>query len=185
MPSYCTHDNGGNPFKVDITAKRSGFRVKVYQVKFDEQKNEYNFETSKCFLTIVVPRVFVARESDAPPKRQQSKYFYHEDGHVVVLEVNSHESVYIGERVYKFKTLAKLERLESFIGNSDVPYPCVVDQDHNVYLLLENKIIKHMTRKAFGNSTDIYDFYYHNKIPKERLQAMETTIIRDRDCVIS
>ena len=180
MPTYYTHDNGGRPFKVVVTKAKSGCQVKVYQEKFDEDKDEYNFETSKCFLSLIVPRVFVARESDAPPQVRKRKDFWHEDGHVVVLEVNSHESIYIGESVYKFKTLAKLERLESYIGNNDVPYPCVVDQDHNVYLFIENQIIKRLTRKAFGNSGDVYDFYYNTKVPKERLQNMETTTIRKR-----
>lgn len=117
-----------------------------------------------------------------PPKVQQNKYFYHEDGHGVVLEVNSHEYIYIGESVYKFVVLAKLTRLESYIGNNDVPYPCVVDQHHNVYLFIDQVIIKHLTRKTFGNSTDVYEFYYKykDKIPQERLQSMQTKTIRKR-----
>lgn len=182
MPTYLTHDNYDRPFKVVITKKASNFEVKLFQSSFDEERGEFDFAKSRCFLNVVSPKVFVAREHNTPPKVRMRKHFWHEDGHVVVVEVNPHEYVYVGASVYKFTTIAKLVRLESFIGNNDVPHPCVIDQDHNVYLLTEHKVIKHLTRKAFGNSDDVYDFYYKhkNKIPKDNLADMQTKIIRKR-----
>ena len=179
--TYFTHDNYLRPFKVVVT-KQESIEVKVFQSSFDEESSEFGFANSKCFLKVVSPKVFVARLNDTPSKVRQRKHFWHEDGHVVVVEVNPNEYIYIGESVYKFTTFAQLTRLESYIGNNDVPYPCVVDQDHNVYLFIDQVIIKHLTRKAFGNSTDVYDFYYKHKdkIPKERLQTMQTKTVRKR-----
>jgi hypothetical protein len=105
--TYFTHDNYARPFKVVITKKDSDFEVKVFQETFGEATDDFGFAKSKCFLKVLSPKVFVARLNNTPYKVRQRKHFWHEDGHVVVVEVNPNEYIYIGESVYKFVVLAK------------------------------------------------------------------------------
>jgi hypothetical protein len=178
--TYLTHYNGGRPFEVVIFKDKLGFRVEVYKVEF-EPPLEGKTRTKLVFAD-VVPRVFVARESDVPEAIKLNEGFYHEDGHVVVLELTPDTSIYIGESVYMFKTLAKLNRMESYIGNSDVPCPCVIDEEGNVYLFLEDTIITHAGLGGFKDSKydDYYDFYYDGKPEEDKLRAMETVRVHNK-----
>jgi|694.fasta_scaffold02748_21 hypothetical protein len=182
VQTYLTHYNCARPFEVVIREKEHGFAVEVYKVEFErcwEGKTR-----SKLVFDGVVPRVFVARESDVPEAIKLYEGFDHEDGHVVVLELTPDKSVYIGESVYMFKTLAKLERMESYIGSNDVPYPCMIDEEGNVYLLFYEKIITHAGLgglKDSGEYDDYYELYDDGKIEPDKLRAMEIKVIEEHE----
>ena len=79
---------------------------------------------------------------------------------MVVVKTSHLKYVVVGNTIQEFTTLAPVTRIESYVGNSDVPYPCVVDAEHNVYLLLESVVMKHVTKKQVEPFGDVYRFYY-------------------------
>ena len=66
--------------------------------------------------------------------------------------------MYIGNKIYEFKTKDEIVDYMSFVGNSDVPYPYAIGTE-NTYLMIEDVFIPNKELKVFGNE-DPYEIYY-------------------------
>jgi hypothetical protein len=162
--TYLVHANGGRPFKVVL--KNVQGRVKVDVMK---QTTDFKaYEKEPCWSAFS-EEVFVANH-DTIPKVGKPKWRRGDPldvcaavGHVVVVKTGHLKYVFVGHAIQEFKTLAPVTRIESYVGNSDLPYPCVVDSQHNVYLLLESVVMKHVTKKQIEPFGDVYGFYYAKK----------------------
>ena len=155
---YLTHKNGGRPFCVFI----KDLDVIIYRME-EEKYHFENWEEHPCFYTKKVAH-FSAREIfiGKSPKNKMTIYSggYGKwaDGNSILLWIKDDKYVFIGESIFSFKTLSKVVKYVSPVGNSDVPYPYAIDENGRSYLLIENVMID---RKIKG---DPYSYYYrHNR----------------------
>jgi hypothetical protein len=157
------HDNGGRPFKVEIS---NGNSVKVFklitnsdaesscvrkdvhsdeedihseedvfQIMEDDSDDNENHYSADPIISFQATKVFVGIHD------RLSSYDPEMDGNSVLLEVGQNEYVSIGWNIFRFKTLSEIIQYESPIGNSDVPYPYARDNQGNYYLMVENVIL--------------------------------------------
>lgn len=80
----------------------------------------------------------------------------HEVGNSILVRKNTDRWIWIGERILEWKPLAPIVSFSSPVGNSDVPYPFAIDQDNNIYLLIEMAVLKNCSPIP----TDPYALYY-------------------------
>lgn len=141
------HDNGGRPFKVDISSK-----VDVYkQISNDVYE-------STPFLTLQPQRIFVGTSPLIPMTEFSDGYGPEFDGNSILLEMDPKEKTYIfiGSEIFSFQSFDKIVKFVSPVGNNDVPYPYAIDECGNCYLLLEDVVLK------LGSFTiqEPYQYYY-------------------------
>lgn len=137
--SYYTHDNGGKPFKVDVDGKN----VKIYMfVENSEDKSEESIDGdySMCILTFESDIVFIGES----PNIEMSRYSHGPkyDGNSILLHIKNNEYVFIGTKIFSFEALSTIVNFVSPVGNNDVPYPYAIDENGNIYLLIEDVVIK-------------------------------------------
>lgn len=65
--------------------------------------------------------------------------------------------VFIGGKIFSFKSYSQITDFVSQIGNSDVPYPVAIDSEQNHYLLIEDVVIKSNPDLL---AQDAYRYYY-------------------------
>ena len=71
--------------------------------------------------------------------------------------------IFIGHKIFSFKTEYEIINYVSEVGNNDVPYPYAVDIKNNYYLMIEE-----MRLSVPGEySTDPYTYYYSEKNNKD------------------
>jgi len=154
-----TLDNGGIPFCVFY--KKNDIIV----FKMNEEYVIENWKMDPCFYTVRIAQfspkeVILGKSIKNKMTEFSGNYGAWATGNSILLWIKENEYVYIGESIFKFKSLAKIVKYFSPIGNSSVPYPYAVDEEERYYLLIENLMIKHIPR---GFKKDPYDYYYDKK----------------------
>jgi hypothetical protein len=152
---YLTHDNGGRKYLVRISEKRF---VKVYRQSPVKEKKNDSFNPKD--FTIMV------KEIKNPKKIFMGKGSKDEIGNSILVQTGSHSYVFIGTKIFSFKTEATIKTFVSRVGNSDVPYPYAIASDSRVYLLIENVsfILDEIGFTKDGDyQEDPYEIYYDNK----------------------
>ena len=119
--TYETHDNGGRPFTIAINDD-------IATITHIESNTVYVQRFIQCFVG----------EADN----------HSEAGNSILLLVNANKYVYIGHKMFTFTSIALIITYRSPIGNSDVPYPYAIDEDGNVYLLIEDAVIRNFIQRA-------------------------------------
>ena len=104
---YYTHDNGGRPFKVHVGKAT----VYIY-------RNVPDCPLVKRYGN--VEHVFIGTNLGT--------HF----GNTILLKIEDHKYVYIGEWVVEFEIEDEIVEYHSYIGSNDVPYPVAVGKE-NVY----------------------------------------------------
>lgn len=159
--TYFVHANGARPFKVVLKDVQGKVNVDVLKQKADFK----GYDTEPCWSD-VSEEVFVANHDTIPKvgnqnwRRGEPLDVCAAEGHAVVVKTGHLQYVFVEHAIQKFKTLAPVTRIESYVGNNDVPYPCVVDAEHNVYLLLEGVVMKHVSKRQIEPFGDVYGYYY-------------------------
>ena len=89
-----------------------------------------------------------------------------EDGNTILLHMGNNEYIYIGARIFSFKSLNPIVSFISLIGNNDVPYPYAIDDKGNIYMLIEDVIIKFndKIKKQMKEYDNPYDYYYNYRL---------------------
>jgi hypothetical protein len=147
---YATHDNGGRPFAVKLIGKQ----VHVYEVeRTDKKDNEY----------YLIGKVPVRDKSDLMIGIDDAYKFH---GNTVLVRLKNNRYLYIGESLFEFSPVDKIEKYYSPVGNSDVPYPYAVGEEFT-YLLVEGVYIDNRYLKSFkpkGYDNVPYTYYYGHDI---------------------
>jgi len=149
--SYYTHDNGGRPFRVDITEKY----VKVYIGEQDEP-----YVLIKTYVNL--SQIFVGRSPKNAMTEFSGGYGPLFDGNSILIGNNIdgvRTYVHIGCNIFSFTPYAKIVEYVSPIGNNDVPYPYAIDELGNYYLMIEDVIL---LKPVLVDEKDPY-WYYYNK----------------------
>jgi len=161
---FDTQDNGGYPFRVYIEKGRA----EIYELEFDEDTDEH---TPGNLMGAVNGGKFFVGTS---PLNKMTEFSggAGEDGSSLVLQdekdVKDNIYTFVGTKIYKFKTLAPLIYFTSPVGNNSVPYPWAQDRDGNIYLLIEDVVIKNWApaiNKTIEEKDQLepYTYYYNNR----------------------
>jgi hypothetical protein len=164
---YYTLDNGGNPFKVEISDDNI---VTVYIQDSEESDiQEKNVYQQVPFKTYKPEKIFIGKSilnkaTKFSGARDDPKF----DGNSILLEINSKklEYIHIGAVIYSFKAYAKIKEYVSPVGNSSVPYPYAIDKNDNYYLVIEDVVLQHddKIKNMIKEGYDPYDHYYDNNV---------------------
>eukprot|EP01102_Stenamoeba_stenopodia_P018742 TRINITY_DN6934_c0_g1_i1.p1 TRINITY_DN6934_c0_g1~~TRINITY_DN6934_c0_g1_i1.p1 ORF type:complete len:217 (-),score=43.06 TRINITY_DN6934_c0_g1_i1:33-596(-) len=156
VQTYDTHDNGGRPFRVKIAKDDT---VTVYSILPD---SEYYAQQPSV---TVRGKAFVGLSPlDGPDF----------DGNTILVQTGNLEYIYIGGKIFKFKTLAPITKYNSPVGNNDVPYPYAIDSEGRVYLMLESVIL---TGNGDAALEDPYKEYWFNNRQSSGRGVEKMTIV--------
>jgi hypothetical protein len=152
---YLIHDNYSKPFVVDVQ---------------DNKVDVYLYPEHELLLTFPASyhaqRVFVGKS----PKNKMttfSKGFGRKfDGNSILLELSPLHYLFIGSRIYSFRTLFPIVQYVSPVGNNNVPYPFAIDSSGQFYLMSENAILQSVPK---AHRADPYEWYYFEVIQKNPL----------------
>ena len=155
---YLIHDNGGRPFLVIISTKDvSIFKLpKGVEEDEDTSKNDYT-ELVKEYKN--VKKVFIGKS--VKPKDDTAYYAAYGkefDGNTILIEIKDKRYCLVAEKIVEFSTKDSIEKFESPVGNSDVPYPLAYGSQ-NVY---------------------VFGFDVHKYIPKETVKGLSTGKIQEK-----
>ena len=156
--TYLTHDNGGNPFLVDIKEKN----VKIYRINpkvyLDDVKKHYYDYLIKEYLT---KKIFIGKSPKNKMTEFSAGYGKKFDGNSILLELPDGKCVFIGESIYQFTPTSRIVSYCSPVGNNDVPYPFALDSE-NIYFMLDKTYvpIKYLPKLKKKQMTDLYTYYY-------------------------
>ena len=130
--------NYSEPFKVILRDNLIAIRKRT---------NNDNYEPYLS-LTLENKRVFLPEVHNATPTRFLQPTTPDTEGNSVLVQLAPRVYLFIGLRIYIFKTTDEIVHFYSPIGNNDVPYPWAVGTQ-NTYLLIEeglmdNTLVQHL-----------------------------------------
>jgi hypothetical protein len=163
---YYTRDNGGRPFKVEISENNT---VSIYAQDMEEQEKTI-FEENPFKIynpeKIFIGKSILNKMTEFSGARDDPK----RDGNSILLEMNSKklEYIHIGATVYSFTAYDKIREYVSPVGNSGVPYPYAIDELGNYYLMIEDIVLENndKIKKAIQDKSKI-------KGPKNKIKNPE------------
>ena len=154
---YFRHDNGGRPFKVIVEKNNDVYDVFVY--KMAQEENEYE---DNAILTFKSDMVFIGQSPLNKMTRYSGGHGAKFAGNTILLHLHDNIYVSIGWEIFSFETNSKITSYVSPVGNSDVPYPYATDEDGDIYLIINDVVIKNNTELAnqMRYYDDPYTYYY-------------------------
>jgi len=169
--SYLTHDNGGRPFRVDISA--DGKTVKLHQrVKIDYSRYKHakdypedTYHDEPAMVWRHVKNVFVGDSPKTDMTSFSCGFGPKFRGNSILLHLKGLEYVFIGMNVFQFAAKSPIVKYVSEVGNNDVPYPYAVDSKGRIYLLIENVILTKHLEEATNQGP--YHWYYDKTLMTE------------------
>jgi hypothetical protein len=132
---YTLEPGGGKGYEVNI------MKTKIIVHKIEDRNKEYIINNYK--------KVFVGKNSKKYGPNPNPN-----TGLSILVEVKEKEYIFISHLIHKFKTLEKIDKFYSQVGNSWVLYPFALTKNY-AYLLIENKYLQ----RNFGD-IDPYQVYY-------------------------
>jgi len=173
IQTYFIHDNGNTPFKVII---------------YDNIVKIFDNTTNEKLITFFSNKIFIGESKYNPTTNFSVAYDPDFRGNSILLKLDENEYEFIGKEIFSFQTLGNIVKYESPIGNSDVSYPYAIDEFGNIYLLIEDVILKHneQLRNILQNNKDPYDYYYKNRIiTKSNFDNISEYYIDDEKYILS
>jgi len=158
---YDIHNNFSRPF----TAVIKNNHVKIYNNKINSKI--YDLQVNKIFVG-KSPLIRMTKYSECVG----DKY----DGNSILLYLGNNTYKYIGECIYTFEALSPIIDYVSPIGNNDVPYPYAIDNNQNIYLMIEKVIMLNTSNyKSHILEYDCpYDYYYgRSSIEDNKINEMD------------
>lgn len=177
---YVTRDNGQDPFRVVIKGKMaiiynhnkemlpemvSSDDSSYYNSDYDDS-SEYEPEDTEI-IRFKFKQVFIGKSPLMEMTKNDESWGSEYDGNTILFQIKDKTYVYVGDKILSFTAISEIIEYISPVGNNDVPYPYAIDMDRNIYLILEDIIIKHVPLSKTQNIAKLkeYDtpyFYYYN-----------------------
>jgi hypothetical protein len=171
LQDYSIIDNGGEPFIVTINFAKK--KIFVYQIEhYDSGEMERPTETKELIYIAKYIDIFIGRSpldnQNTIGYRYDGQYEYEFDGNSILIETGENTYTYIGAEIYCFQSFSKINYYLSLVGPSCSPYPYAIDEDNNIYLMIEKisfKYTKDLDVYFRGNGKDSpYVLYYFENI---------------------
>ena len=195
-------DNGGIPFILKIYSNYVVVNVRIqqdYDTDDEDQDKPVEYSHSYYFKNLgyyrnsgldadwIWNRAAKYKDYDDSPKKNEKyedgvdrwiNYYLGEGNSMLFPTGNENEYIFIGWKIYRFKTKSKVIGFVSVMGNSQVPYPYAYDEDY-FYLLIEDVYFKRIFNH---NDNDPYEIYYQRKKSNLKLdeKKFDYEIIIDR-----
>jgi len=180
--TYLIQDNGGRPFKVVIDDNN---KVMIYKQDNLNEPNKSNKSNKfnklnesdediydiKPFLTLKPINVFIGKSPLNKWTEFSGGYGPKFDGNTILLDMGSNKYICIKSNIFSFDADNKIIEYVSIVGNNDVPYPYAVDENGDIYLLVDDVIIENnsKTKNQMQNYDNPYEYYYdYNLITSDR-----------------
>lgn len=157
--NYLIHDNGGRPFKVRIDQN-----VCIYKNTNNDEANYQEYETNPILTFEAPQKVFIGTS----PLNEMTQFSGGSgprfDGNSILLHIRDLEYVFIGWNIFAFRAIATISEYISPVGNNDVPYPYATDVNNNIYLLIDDIVIKYDPERDMSDYDDPYNYYYDHTL---------------------
>lgn len=146
---YTILDNGGQPFKV-IIYENNFLQVYTYD---EADYNIYNILVYETYFN----NIFIGQHPI-----NNNEFNKQLEGNSILVELEDYKYVFIGMNIFQFESLSKINYYLSPVGNNCVPYPYAVDENNNIYLMIENiiMILEDDTFEYIKTISSPYSFYY-------------------------
>jgi len=163
--TYFTHDNGGRPFKVDISAEC----VHVVKGIADATNNYEEFypDQEEFILSFKnLNHIFIGHSPKIPMTEfsgGHGKDFIGNSILIGLFKERVQTYIHIGCSIFSFTPYAEIIEYVSPVGNNDVPYPYAVDSLGNYYLMIEDVILLNtqtLKEDIIKSSNNPYRYYY-------------------------
>jgi hypothetical protein len=170
MRTYHIHDNGGRPFIVHIDKDE----LTVYADTSSSNLDKYVPVYDKLVYKTKFSKVFIGDDpyGHSPFWKPSFK------GNSILAQIALHKYVWIGLEICEFEPAPgdTILKFHSPVGNSDVPYPYAVGQNHT-YLMIEGK---YLDNKYVQKTDDPYEIYYARTRIEDRLAGSRWPIGKSR-----
>ena len=146
--SYKTLDNGGHPFRVEVTAEK---KVTVWKIEYDqddegdvEAHDEEPDEQEVLLLSVQASKVFVGTSPENACTKFSAGFGPEWDGNNIIFQkADGTDSVFceyyfVGVDFFKFSTISPIVYFTSPVGNNAVPYPWAQDMLGFIYLFADD-----------------------------------------------
>jgi len=132
MDNFDTSWNGDSCFRVKVINNNN---VKVIKLKYDDDK----YVETDVEFDYNVENVYIGYS----PKTKTTLYSkgYGIVGSSILLHIKDNNYIWIGNEIYSFTSISKINYFVSPVGNNYVPYPYAYDNDNNIYLFTEHLIL--------------------------------------------
>lgn len=174
---YLTHDNYNRPFcvyidqstnKVDVFMQPSSSQTTWLCFHCMNDNNDdlddldyYNKEKfTKLIATFTPSTIFIGKSPFNPMTEFSGGHGPTFDGNSILLKIDIHNYVFIGEKIYSFTTNHEIVEFISPVGNNDVPYPYAIDTSNNYYFLLGSETGM-LPVNDLSYCIDPYTYYYN------------------------
>ena len=163
VKSYLIHDNGGRPFKVEVSGKTVEIYKGEYRKLADGKTIDYdNMDYDRLIKKYTVKDVHVGKSDCIPAADGCGKDFI---GNTILLSLPGKKYIHVGRDIYEFTMEDDLDVYYSLVGNNDVPYPILLGSK-NVYFMLDYTYLPRDLFKAkmtAADWSDAYQYYYGYK----------------------
>jgi hypothetical protein len=157
---YLIHNNGGRPYRVDV----SGKLVEIYKGKPIEKEDksiDFNEEMdySELLRKLIVKDIHVGQSPCIPAADSCGPS---DKGNSILLHISGKTYMYIGHEIYIFSMEDTFEAYYSMIGNNDVPYPIILGSKY-VYFMLDYTYLPRdvfKTKMTSNTWADAYSYYF-------------------------
>ena len=173
MKRYEIHDNGGQPFIVDVGANK----LSIYEHKYDPVANSY--DEPKHFKDYTFRKVWIGDDTLGFGKKMGWRSAW--KGNSILAELTSGKMLFIGIEIYEFSMLPGDEPVlySSYVGNNDVPYPWLVGKTHT-YLMIESKVIPNEYLDIDGDAYVQFYGFNGNKTAADHAMKLKKKVIHKR-----
>ena len=155
--SYFIHDNGGRPYKVQV----SGKHVEIYKGEYrrdlaNTKASDYNhMDYDERIKKLTVKEVHVGKSPCIPNADLCGAAAV---GNTILLHVSGKKYMHIGRDIFEFTMEDDFDAYYSIVGNNDVPYPVLVGTKY-IYFMLDHATMPREAFKAKMGAADWADAY--------------------------
>ena len=151
MTTYYIHSNHTKPYKVIV-------QDKSVEVFFRIQKDTKFIE--HLILKSNYDEIFIGKSPLNKMTTYSGDYGKKFDGNTILFRLGE-TYVFIGDDIKLFKTSSKIIKFVSPIGNNDIPYPFAIDENNDIYLMIEDVIMSGLYPKDLDyDKISPYESYY-------------------------
>ena len=164
---FLIHDNGGRPFLVLLDGKHVTIKARNEDIETHIQYDKILFDEKVKNIWIACPRY----RWDGKDKTNINLA-----GHTILLQRQNGKYVFVGRKLYEFKSPEPILSFDSFITGSDVYESWAKTKNHGVLFELNNKSFPLVSLDEIQDWHDPYEEYYQDR--KMKFKSIPVKILK-------